>query len=71
MTSDDLEVIRFRVRRGTFRIPRDLKVDDPDEWARRFAIGMPDEPGATASSTRDGEVDVFTWRIVTPYRAAY
>jgi hypothetical protein len=69
--SDELEVIRFRIRRGTFRIPRDLRVDDPDEWARRFASSVPDEKNVTISSTRDGDVDVFTWRVVTPYRAAY
>ena len=67
---DEKPVIRFRVRRGTFTIEHGLRDTDPDEWARRYASSLP-APGATVSSVRDGEVDRFTWRIITPYRSAY
>lgn len=66
MTDDDLRVIRFRVRRGEFRIPHALRDEDPDDWARRFASSVPE--GANVTSYRSGSDDVFRWRIVTAYR---
>jgi len=70
MSDDELEVIRFRVRRGTFTLPHGLQDDDPDEWARRFATAMPEGGKALVSGVREGELDVFTWRVITPYRCA-
>jgi len=65
------DVIRFNVRRGSFTIPRALRDLDPDEWARRFASSVPDDPDVMVSSVRDGDDDVFTWRVVTPYLTTY
>jgi hypothetical protein len=68
--SDELDVIRFRVRRGTFTIPHGLQESDPDEWARRFASSMPSDGKALVSRIREGDLEVYTWRVVTPYRCA-
>lgn len=64
MAHDDVSdrVVTFRTTRGTFSIPRALKETDPEAWAYRFASSMPDD--ATATSVRDGELDLFTWRII-------
>lgn len=59
-------VARFRVRRGTFRIPREFEPDSY-EWARAYAQGMPEpQPGehVTVTRRRDGDADLYTWRAV-------
>lgn len=71
--SDDelLPVIRFRTRRGEFSIPRGLRELDPDEWARRFASSVPDDPRAIVTSVRDGDLERFSWRVIEPYRCRF
>lgn len=55
--------VRFEVQRGTFTIPYALRDDDPDAFARRFAQALDGRHGATVTSRREGELEVFTWRV--------
>ena len=65
MTDERDAVITFEVRRGSFSIPSHLKVDDPEAWAYRFASSMPEDSRAQVSSYRNGDVEVYHWRVIT------
>lgn len=59
--------VAFRVRRGSFRIPKGLRDRDPDEYARLFASRMPpsDMGGTLVITTRpDGHNELVTWRVI-------
>lgn len=58
--------ITITVRRGSFRLPRKMQAEEPDAWARRFAEATPH--GATVTSSRDGDDEVYRWRVVTTHR---